>query len=282
MIQLIIDNMLIMAMILLTPNQQEEHVPPFNQDEDCVSCHSDLLEHADTHPVIPDACDNCHQPTGRPHPEEGVEGFTLMDSLPELCMYCHEISDPGNHGHQPVEEGACLECHEVHGSAEPVLLGMPEEELCLSCHNGISQLIRGNMKPHSAITFGGCNMCHQAHGTGNRMLLSDAYPAGTYAVAEPDTFGLCFLCHDQAMLVPGDTETATGFRNGKDNLHHIHIQGDKGRNCRLCHNLHGSKHPFLIEEKVPFGNWVMNMNFVSVDNGGSCLPGCHGLKSYQR
>ena len=39
---------------------------------------------------------------------------------------------------------------------------------------------------------------------------------------------------------------------------------------------------YIIQESVPFGDWVMQMNFVILDNGGSCQPGCHGEKSYTR
>jgi hypothetical protein len=33
---------------------------------------------------------------------------------------------------------------------------------------------------------------------------------------------------------------------------------------------------------VPFGAWYLPLNFQKTENGGSCLPGCHKLKKYDR
>jgi hypothetical protein len=37
-----------------------------------------------------------------------------------------------------------------------------------------------------------------------------------------------------------------------------------------------------VEESLGFGNWEMQMNFIPDEQGGSCLPGCHGKLSYRR
>ena len=129
---------------------------------------------------------------------------------------------------------------------------------------------------------GGSFCHHRAHGSEFRALLVDAYPEEEYVPATTENFGLCFLCHDTGILDEEETEWATGFRNGKQNLHRLHIQGNKGRNCRMCHNLHGSMQPFLLEECVGFGSWEMNLNFAPREDGGSCLPGCHGKLAYTR
>lgn len=277
--------MYILLLIYLTLSAGKPGGGPDNiqlQEETCIDCHSDLVEYPVMHPVAEDACDNCHQSTGASHPEEGVAGFTLMDRMPDLCFYCHEEYGPASFAHQPVKEGDCLSCHHVHGSSEPVLLKLPEQQLCLSCHQEIQQLMRGKNKPHTAISDGGCIICHQSHGSEVRTLLVGTYPEETYVPASAEHFELCFLCHDTDILDAEETDWATGFRNEEQNLHRLHIQGNKGRNCRLCHNLHGSPQKYMIEEKVSFGDWEMRMNFKPVENGGSCLPGCHGLLTYSR
>ncbi len=259
----------------------------------CVDCHGALVEHEVMHMPASDACDNCHESTGESHPREGVMGFTLMDQIPELCFYCHEEPADPSHGHQPVAEGACLSCHDAHGSSEPSLLHLPGEELCLSCHNrvyrtdssetiNIRRLVRGQAMAHSAIDGGGCTVCHQAHGSEYRALLNTPYPEADYLPAKTENFELCFLCHDTDIIDAEETQWATNFRNGNRNLHFVHINGNKGRNCRMCHNLHGSPQPYLVEEVVEFGKWEMEMNFIPRENGGSCLPGCHGNLSYTR
>lgn len=262
------------------------------EDPDCLDCHQALMDKEVVHAVAADACDNCHLPTGAPHPSEDTAGFTLMDRLPDLCFYCHEGPLSVSRIHQPVEEGACLDCHDVHASQEYRLLVKPEQELCLTCHGGsgtaseqasnIRQFISGSKKPHSAIEGGGCISCHLPHGSEERALLVAPFAEATYVEAGVEPFGLCFLCHDTDLLMAAETEWATGFRNGTRNLHQLHIQGRMGRNCRLCHNMHGSALPNLIEEKVSFGAWPMEIQFISSENGGSCQPGCHSKEGYER
>jgi predicted CXXCH cytochrome family protein len=138
------------------------------------------------------------------------------------------------------------------------------------------------MMAHSAIEGGGCMSCHQAHGSDRHDLLVGNYPEEDYLPARTENFEICFLCHDTDLMLAEETEWGTAFRNGKRNLHWLHMNGNKGRNCRMCHNIHGSSRPFLVEDIVGFGNWEMRMNFIPEEQGGSCLPGCHGKLSYQR
>ena len=263
-----------------------------SQEMACTECHADLVEYDVMHYPAEDACENCHESTGNEHPGDAV-GFTLMDQSPALCFYCHEEGTETDYPHLPVTRGSCLECHDAHGSSSPLLLKSAEQELCLSCHNksyqgdstvtiNIGRLLKGKMIAHSAIEGGGCLVCHKAHGTDFHDLLVDLYPEEDYIEVSTEVFGLCFQCHDTDLLEAEETEWGTNFRNGTKNLHWLHINGSKGRNCRLCHNLHGSEQKFLIEERVAFGDWEMKMKFVPGQRGGSCLPGCHGKLSYSR
>lgn len=293
MIQLIIIEILIALSIPGPGTYPSDRVDGQRQTGECIECHGDLVEHEVMHTPAADACDNCHESTGSPHPGYGEKGFALVDRMPDLCFYCHEELTAQAHEHQPVESRQCLACHDAHGSSEPLLLQLPEQELCLFCHNrtyrsdtsetvNIRQLIRGKGMAHTAITDMGCLICHQAHGSDFRQILVDRYPEEDYVPAKTEHFELCFLCHDTDIIDAEETQWATSFRNGVRNLHQLHINGDKGRNCRMCHNLHGSGQKFLIEETVGFGNWEMQMNFIPDEQGGSCLPGCHDRKSYVR
>ncbi|MFO7671364.1 MAG: cytochrome c3 family protein [Bacteroidales bacterium] len=261
------------------------------QEMECTECHADLVGNTVMHYPAEDACENCHESTGEEHPGDS-KGFKLMDQIPALCFYCHSEGTDSVHPHQPVETGRCLACHDAHGSAQAMLLKFPQQELCLSCHNksyetdssmtiNIGRLVKGRMMAHSAIEGEGCTVCHKGHGSGYQNLLVDLYPEDNYIKVGTEVFGLCFQCHD-ASLLEEETQWGTNFRNGTQNLHWLHINGNRGRNCRMCHNLHGSEQKFLLEERVAFGNWEMNLHFIPEEQGGSCLPGCHGRLSYSR
>jgi len=98
-----------------------------------------------------------------------------------------------------------------------------------------------------------------------------------------ENYGLCFSCHEKTIALNPETTTLTNFRNGSRNLHYLHInKPDKGRTCRACHETHASNSPKHIRNSVPFGAWDLPLNFQKTENGGSCLPGCHKLKKYDR
>jgi len=291
--QLIIMEFLIVLAIFFGSPVGTEQPAGTRAQTACTECHSDLTDQEQKHYPAEDACDNCHEATGASHPSADSLGFRLMDKVPELCYYCHEEPMQQKFAHLPYAKGECLACHDAHGSAGPSLLRLPDPELCLDCHRrdyrtdstetlNIRRLVSGQMKAHSAIDLDGCLSCHLSHGSEFRALLSDHYPEEDYLPALPENFGLCFLCHDTDLLSARETESATGFRNGTTNLHWLHINGSKGRNCRICHNIHGSGSPFLMEEQVDFGQWEMRINFTAEEQGGSCFPGCHGKLSYQR
>ena len=116
----------------------------------------------------------------------------------------------------------------------------------------------------------------------NPFLLSKPFPSGSYAPAVKENFAMCFNCHKSELMEKPVTTTATGFRNGDKNLHAVHINGEKGRSCVICHNPHGATNDHLINDKTTFGNWEMPIRFKPLENGGSCQPGCHAERKYER
>jgi len=97
------------------------------------------------------------------------------------------------------------------------------------------------------------------------------------------------------MLRDKETTTLTNFRDGKRNLHFLHVnRPEKGRTCRACHETHASTHPKHIRDAVPFGkvNWPLELKYqveyadintgeacdtpsdTCVKTGGSCVA-CH-------
>jgi predicted CXXCH cytochrome family protein len=265
----------------------------------CASCHEDTIEEiADSeyvHDPAEDDCIDCHQPHGGPNP------YLLTAARSELCGECHddvvEGAEEASVKHASVLQGdACLHCHSPHSSSEEAILKEPQIDLCLRCHNGSER--RGKPKPeladirarldanprwHEPIREGGCTGCHEPHGGESHRLLSKAFPPGFYASFEAGKYGLCFSCHEATLATSERTRTQTGFRDGDQNLHFVHVTREKrGRSCRVCHDLHAGDAPALIHQKVRFGKWMLPVGFEKAEAGGSCHPGCHEAEEYDR
>lgn len=263
----------------------------------CKDCHSVLIEKKVVHAVAADDCESCHTANDSEHPKQGVKEFDLAEKLPALCYMCHDMQtaiDSAKVVHKVVNDAkGCLNCHSPHASDQEKLLILNQKDLCLSCHNktiktenktlaNIGQFLKKGNIVHGVIESDGCVICHRPHASENQLLLIGAFPASQYTSAKPENFELCFTCHDQELLTTQTTTTATQFRNGDQNLHYLHINGEKGRNCNVCHNVHGSTFAHLINDKVRFGNWDMPIQFQHEENGGSCNTGCHAKKKYVR
>jgi predicted CXXCH cytochrome family protein len=136
---------------------------------------------------------------------------------------------------------------------------------------------------HGPIQSGTCTPCHDPHGSQEVKLLIKEFPADIYVPYTEKEFELCFSCHNRDLLRFPDTSFATGFRDGEKNLHYIHVnKKEKGRNCKICHNVHGSDNLKLIADKASFGKWELPLKFVKTDTGGACSPGCHKTYNYDR
>jgi len=113
-------------------------------------------------------------------------------------------------------------------------------------------------------------------------MLKENFPIGSYAKGVEATFQLCFDCHDTDLLNVEKTTTGTMFRTGDQNLHYLHVNKEKGRNCTTCHDLHAANNAQLIATTVKFGRWDMPLNYIPTDDGGTCATGCHKEQSYKR
>ncbi len=263
----------------------------------CLDCHvqkaQEFQSFTTLHAAVEDDCLGCHGPHNAPQAD------LLKSKEPELCFGCHDDVESDlqrTFVHQPLKERVkCLTCHSAHGSQHAALLEADPPKVCFDCHaetNGtgkfenpienIQAKIANRIFVHLPVADGDCSVCHTAHGSDTYALLSMAFPMENYARGAIKSFALCFECHDTDLMEIPTGTTATGFRNGDQNLHYLHVNKEKGRSCKNCHDLHASDNPHLIAEEVPFGSWQMPLNFRRKDNGGSCLPGCHQEETYQR
>ena len=244
------------------------------------------------HPPFQNNCLNCHN-------QHSSNEEKLLDLTPQnLCVSCHDDMqnkiDKATTVHGAItDKRSCINCHSPHASNEKKFLIKDVKTLCLSCHDrtyttgprkvaNISQILEKSKNIHGAIEKVGCVGCHDPHASSNPFLLNKAFPSGSYAPANKENFALCFNCHKSELIEKQVTTTATGFRNGDKNLHFVHINGEKGRSCVICHNPHGSNNEHLINDKTQFGTWEMPLKYQSTENGGSCSPGCHAERKYER
>lgn len=271
-----------------------------NQDQKglCLTCHAEVQAkpgmHA--HAALEEGCTRCHDPHASNH------RFQLVDESPGLCLSCHrERFEQMTAGSKVVhgaitQPGGCTGCHEPHQSRLPKLQRGTEPGICLGCHGedlkdesghqltNMRQLLATNTDHHGPIREGVCTACHNPHAGDHFRLLIEDYPPEFYAPFTMDTFKLCFKCHIPDLVLKPAGRGLTQFRDGDKNLHFLHVNQEKGRTCRACHEVHASKRPAHIREAVPFGSagWMLEINYERNAQGGSCAPGCHTERAYNR
>ncbi len=135
---------------------------------------------------------------------------------------------------------------------------------------------------HMPFEDGDCLMCHSPHSSENYRLLTEPLPESMYASFRADKY-LCFMCHDEEAFTEARTTSATEFRNGTLNLHARHVNREKGRTCRSCHEHHASSREPLIRSRPPAAHDFINIrSWERTETGGSCGPTCHRNLGYDR
>jgi len=266
----------------------EDHPPLFKIDtlhieSICFLCHDDfgdLIKKATSiHSVIKQqGCPSCH------NPHAGDNEFLLSSAkIGDVCSECHEMDANLKHPHEPVAEGDCTECHDSHSSGFKNLLIEDQKQLCFSCHEATKEEVEKYKYVHRPVIERECKDCHAPHGSDYFRLLIRKYTPEFYAPFDISNFDLCFSCHHEDKVLIKETENLTDFRNGTMNLHYRHVNmPEKGRTCRTCHATHASDNPKHLREKTPFGGWEIPIEFEKTETGGSCSPGCHELRAYDR
>ncbi len=260
----------------------------------CYRCHEGVeasMGMVNLHQPAKEDCFKCHKP------HDNTQSYLLPDTIPNLCYSCHQDFQQNvqkaTRVHKVLNDSkSCGNCHSPHGSPEKGFLKKKEKEVCLDCHDrvymsddrtimNIKKVIENAKSVHGPINFG-CSSCHNPHYSERMDLLVNNFPVGAYAPVTKENFALCFDCHTSEIIEQEYSKTATNFRDGDKNLHFVHTNGNRGRNCTTCHDIHAAANKHLISEKVPYGKWEMPMNYKSNENGGSCFPGCHQEEKYDR
>ncbi len=254
-------------------------------NELCYLCHgekSDLRAMDEVHPVVGEGCTNCHDPHGDAQP------FMLSLQGDALCLDCHSAIgqkvEQATSKHAAVTDGGCSACHDAHGTGNPKMFFDPAEKICFSCHEQMEAVALESLSHHGPVEAGECWICHDPHGSKDAPLLNTYYPQEFYTSFELENYDLCFLCHKKEAFTYERTATETGFRNGDQNLHYLHVNRPaKSRVCKACHGVHGADQAKLIKSKIPgFGAWEIPIRFTTYKTGATCNVGCHKPKTYDR
>jgi DmsE family decaheme c-type cytochrome len=180
-------------------------------------------------------CEACHGPGGA-HvqagggPPAGMIVFGAKSVTPVLeqnanCLGCHQT----NAAHEWVTSAhatadvACVSCHTLHRSKDPMALAATQIEVCTGCHQAQHTDL---FKPsHHALREGkmACTSCHAPHGS--------SAPAALVKNTVTET---CTSCH---------TELRGPFL-----WEHQPVAED----CANCHEPHGSAQPAMLKLRPPF------------------------------
>ncbi|MBI5623027.1 MAG: cytochrome C [Elusimicrobia bacterium] len=249
----------------------------------CFGCHAKVRQElggSKVHAPVKAGCVSCHDPHSAPK-----EGLLKADGRKGLCIGCHkkvgERVQSAKRPHEAVEKSGCVGCHSPHASNHDHLVKEAMPKLCVGCHAGMKAEVSSPFL-HGPTKLGECTGCHDAHGADNPKILRQYFPEGFYNPYKDGLYSLCFNCHEKDIAKDERTKTLTDFRNGDQNLHYLHVHAQKGRSCKACHQVHGGRQEKHVRENVPFGTWMLPINFKRTARGGTCNVGCHNPKAYDR
>ncbi|MCB2219979.1 MAG: OmpA family protein [Bacteroidetes bacterium] len=233
----------------------------------CLDCHESLVLKQVVHAPVTESCDYCHTATGNEHPAEQQKGFTLSESMPDLCYICHDTYNEGN-VHAPIEAGECAICHSPHSSSFDHLLVARTDHLCFECHE--SEIMEKKII-HQPVQQGNCQACHNPHHSSEPSLLIKGRPALCFTCHEktaqqiteefihPPFEDDCMNCHSphsseegQLMDLPGNGlcfECHDDIRESIESSHVIHKVINEDGGCAQCHSAHASSNPKYLLDK---------------------------------
>ncbi len=220
-------------------------------------CHPAMATGASRHP-LKKKCADCHQPRqDRKHPAVKKNAFTLAAAP---CLPCHKLVLDQDHLHPPAAAGDCLACHRYHAASPGLLIKDTPQALCRTCHPPV--VAKDDTFLHGPIKKGACDLCHRPHGSSYPNLLRANFSKAYENDYNDEQYALCFRCHKIDLLLHPKTSYNTDFRDGKTNLHYVHVNRESaGRSCKLCHETHAGRLPKLMAETVSYGAWSMPLNF---------------------
>jgi predicted CXXCH cytochrome family protein len=261
------------------PNLTEEKATDL-----CLLCHVDRKEEFTrkyVHKPVEEDCGKCHNA----HATDAK--FMLYGEGKELCYRCHKETqkhiEEAAVQHSALKKEPCTGCHTPHSSNFPRQLKAATKDICYVCHVDLGAQVKSAKNLHGPIKQNDCYACHDPHGSNFTKVLKKAFPPEFYMPYRTENYAICFDCHNKDIALNEFTTKLTDFRNGDTNMHFLHVNKEKGRSCKACHEVHAGNQEKHIRKEVPFGkNWKLPVNFTKTATGGRCVVGCHKPKDYDR
>jgi predicted CXXCH cytochrome family protein len=250
----------------------------------CFLCHEDRkAEFQRKYPHKPalESCLKCHDAHNSDH------NFMLRAEGVTLCYSCHPKvkahMEQATVRHTALDKGPCTTCHTPHSSDYSRQLKTHTKDICYMCHKEMGVKVRAALHLHGPVKQNDCYACHDPHGGTNPTILKKYFPSEFYKPYSTPNYAMCFDCHNKDIALDKVTTKLTNFRNGDVNMHYLHVNKEKGRSCKACHEVHAGTQDKHIRKEVPFGKaWMLPVSFTMTASGGNCVVGCHKPKGYDR
>jgi len=251
----------------------------------CFLCHEDRkaeFTRKSVHKPVTESCSSCHDN------HSASFKFLLKNESRALCLACHAKMDEkiqtADIKHGALKEGPCTGCHTPHSSNYVRQLKQSTKQICYTCHKEIGSRVLASKFLHGPVQQDDCYACHDSHGSPYTKILKKFFPPEFYMEYKTENYAICWDCHNKDVALTEVTTTLTGFRNGRRNLHFVHVNQKKGRSCKACHEPHAGDQEKHIRPDVPFGSggWKLPIQFTKLATGGNCIVGCHREMTYDR
>lgn len=282
-IRLALQAIILMASLVLgttlavaQPDSTKDALPGYSARgaDTCLACHDgepkvmSIFETAHgsfTDPRSPMAnlqCEACHGPGGahtarvrRGETQHPMPAFAQDSSMPrsassQVCLGCHNAigslhTDWSGGAHQR-NNVACVDCHQVHPTQDPVLDNAHQAQICYQCHTNVrTQTARPFAHPVQSGLMT-CSDCHQPHGSMTESSL-----------LRPTLNETCYSCHAE--------------KRGPLLWEHPPV----AENCTHCHVSHGSIHSGMLSRWAPLlcQSCHSRAGHPSIAQTGQGLPG---------